>query len=65
VLTSVHNKIPAEIFPTRYRCTCHGISAASGKLGSIIAQCFLGYVNYGYGKGSTDIPDSLGYSLLW
>ncbi|KAL0950301.1 hypothetical protein HGRIS_010278 [Hohenbuehelia grisea] len=25
-------------FPTRYRSTAHGISAASGKLGTIIAQ---------------------------
>jgi hypothetical protein len=31
-------QIPAEVFPTQYRATCHGISAASGKLGSIIAQ---------------------------
>ncbi|KAI9764636.1 MAG: hypothetical protein M1840_008133 [Geoglossum simile] len=30
--------IPAEVFPTKYRCTCHGISAAAGKLGSILAQ---------------------------
>lgn len=29
--------IPAEIFPTCYRCTCHGISAAAGKLGSMVA----------------------------
>ncbi|TLS27638.1 hypothetical protein PpBr36_05216, partial [Pyricularia pennisetigena] len=29
--------IPAEIFPTAYRSTCHGISAAAGKLGSILA----------------------------
>ena len=35
--------IPAEIFPTRYRCTCHGIAAASGKLGSWIVQIFLQY----------------------
>lgn len=30
--------IPGEIFPTRYRSTAHGISAASGKFGAIIAQ---------------------------
>lgn len=30
--------IPAECFPTRYRSTSHGISAASGKLGAIVAQ---------------------------
>ncbi|KAG9292774.1 hypothetical protein G9A89_006335 [Geosiphon pyriformis] len=30
--------IPGEVFPTRYRSTGHGISAASGKLGAVIAQ---------------------------
>ena len=27
-----------EVFPTRYRSTAHGVSAACGKLGAIIAQ---------------------------
>jgi PHS family inorganic phosphate transporter-like MFS transporter len=30
--------IPGECFPTRYRSTGHGISAASGKIGAIVAQ---------------------------
>lgn len=30
--------VPGEIFPTRYRSTAHGITAASGKFGAIIAQ---------------------------
>ncbi|CAO2658579.1 Nn.00g063020.m01.CDS01 [Neocucurbitaria sp. VM-36] len=30
--------VPGECFPTRYRSTSHGISAGSGKIGSIIAQ---------------------------
>ncbi|KAI0339734.1 phosphate transporter [Trametopsis cervina] len=30
--------IPAENFPTRYRSTCHGICAASGKIGAIVSQ---------------------------
>ncbi|KUJ08542.1 phosphate permease [Mollisia scopiformis] len=30
--------VPGECFPTRYRSTSHGISAASGKIGAIIAQ---------------------------
>ncbi|CAG8530368.1 25847_t:CDS:2 [Gigaspora margarita] len=30
-----------EVFPTRYRCTGYGISAASGKLGAVVAQLFL------------------------
>ncbi|KAF7330440.1 putative inorganic phosphate transporter [Mycena venus] len=40
--------IPGEIFPTRYRSTGHGISAASGKLGAIVAQVgFSRMVNIG------------------
>ncbi|KAK8030721.1 hypothetical protein PG990_000455 [Apiospora arundinis] len=34
--------VPAEVFPTRYRSTSHGISAATGKVGAIIAQCVFG-----------------------
>ncbi|TFY51618.1 hypothetical protein EVG20_g10919 [Dentipellis fragilis] len=29
---------PAEVFPTRYRATAHGISAAAGKTGAIISS---------------------------
>jgi PHS family inorganic phosphate transporter-like MFS transporter len=32
---------PAEIFPTRVRCTGHGFSAAMGKLGAVFAQIFF------------------------
>ncbi|OGM49534.1 inorganic phosphate transporter [Aspergillus bombycis] len=56
--------VPAELFPTRFRATCHGISAASGKLGSILAQCFLGYVDFGNGATWRNVPDWLGYALL-
>ncbi|RVX03198.1 hypothetical protein VitviT2T_019116 [Vitis vinifera] len=28
--------VPAELFPARFRSTCHGISAAAGKAGAII-----------------------------
>lgn len=28
--------VPAEIFPARFRSTCHGISAAAGKAGAIV-----------------------------
>jgi PHS family inorganic phosphate transporter-like MFS transporter len=38
--------IPAEVFPTRYRATGHGFSAACGKLGAIVAQIIF-YVNGG------------------
>jgi PHS family inorganic phosphate transporter-like MFS transporter len=40
--------IPGEVFPTRYRSTAHGISAASGKLGAIVAQVgFARLINIG------------------
>ncbi|KAF8250288.1 phosphate permease [Wilcoxina mikolae CBS 423.85] len=34
--------VPGECFPTRYRSTSHGISAASGKVGAIVAQVLIG-----------------------
>ncbi|KAF2100091.1 MFS transporter [Rhizodiscina lignyota] len=34
--------VPGECFPTRYRSTSHGISAATGKVGAIIAQVLIG-----------------------
>ncbi|ODV90890.1 hypothetical protein CANCADRAFT_2611 [Tortispora caseinolytica NRRL Y-17796] len=34
--------VPGETYPTRYRSTAHGISAASGKVGAIIAQVLIG-----------------------
>jgi PHS family inorganic phosphate transporter-like MFS transporter len=46
--------IPGEIFPTRYRSTAHGISAASGKLGAIVAQVgFSQLVDIGGAVGSS------------
>ncbi|MFP3483968.1 MAG: MFS transporter, partial [Caldivirga sp.] len=33
--------IPAEVFPTRYRTTGHGIAAGSGKLGATLAALFI------------------------
>ena len=62
--------IPAELFPTGFRCTCHGISAASGKLASVLVQIFLAYVKFGdeteVGSSSASSPTSkwLGYVLL-
>ena len=35
--------IPAEIFPTEVRTLCHGIAAASGKLGALCAAIMFNY----------------------
>ncbi|CEJ61507.1 Putative Phosphate:H symporter [Penicillium brasilianum] len=49
--------VPGECFPTRYRSTSHGISAAAGKVGAIIAQCVFGpLVHKGAKPGSSDSP---------
>ena len=37
--------IPAEVFPTNMRTMCHGISAAAGKSGAIIASVLFHYVS--------------------
>ena len=49
--------VPGECFPTRYRSNSHGISAASGKMGAIIAQVVFGPLRQrGVPPGSTDSP---------
>ncbi|KAF5741895.1 phosphate transporter [Tripterygium wilfordii] len=46
--------VPAEIFPARFRSTCHGISAASGKLGAIIGAFGFLYLAQSKDKTKTD-----------
>ena len=36
--------IPCEVFPTSARALCHGISAASGKLGALTASILFNYM---------------------
>ncbi|KAL4763619.1 phosphate transporter [Aspergillus foveolatus] len=55
--------IPAEIFPTRYRATCHGISAGAGKLGSILIQLLSAYYKFGTGPGDEQTVRH-GYMLI-
>ncbi|KAF2171348.1 hypothetical protein M409DRAFT_18465 [Zasmidium cellare ATCC 36951] len=33
--------IPAEVFPTRYRCSFYGIAAAWGKIGAVLVQIVI------------------------
>ncbi|EMC92830.1 hypothetical protein BAUCODRAFT_125794 [Baudoinia panamericana UAMH 10762] len=54
--------IPAEIFPTEYRCTCHGIAAACGKLGAIMVQ--VAYLTWGRGFLSTVNSRQLGSPIV-
>ncbi|GMH19936.1 hypothetical protein Nepgr_021777 [Nepenthes gracilis] len=50
--------VPAEIFPARLRSTCHGISAATGKVGSIVGT--LGFMYLAQSKNHSEVDP--GYS---
>ena len=36
--------LPGEVFPTPIRATCHGISAATGKVGALVAGIWFAYL---------------------
>ncbi|KQJ94692.1 inorganic phosphate transporter 1-6 [Brachypodium distachyon] len=46
--------VPAEIFPARLRATCHGVSAAAGKLGAIVGSFGFLYLAQNQDAGKTD-----------
>ncbi|KAF7814604.1 inorganic phosphate transporter 1-4-like [Senna tora] len=46
--------VPAEIFPARFRSTCHGISSASGKLGAMVGAFGFLYLAQSQDKNKTD-----------
>jgi PHS family inorganic phosphate transporter-like MFS transporter len=54
--------VPAEIFPARLRSTCHGISAAAGKLGAIIGAFGFLYLaqNQDKAKAEAGYPAGIG-----
>lgn len=71
-------QIPAEIFPTEMRTLCHGICAAAGKLGALVAAILFNYLESdadlfyicGYASflaciiTAITIPDTTGMDLL-
>lgn len=56
--------LPAELFPTRYRATCHGLSAGAGKLGSILVQVFSAYYRVGSNTPGRSDTKRYGYVLI-
>ena len=51
--------IPGEIYPPEVRATCHGLSAASGKLGAAAGAYFFPLVLGTSGGGTTPSPNGL------
>ncbi|KAL0556653.1 hypothetical protein IC582_005167 [Cucumis melo] len=54
--------VPAEIFPARFRSTCHGISAAAGKAGAIVGAFGFLYAAQSQDPSKTDLgyPPGIG-----
>ncbi|XP_074286773.1 putative inorganic phosphate transporter 1-9 [Silene latifolia] len=50
--------VPAELFPARFRTTCHGISGAFGKVGAIIGS--IGFLWASHKKNTDGYPKALG-----
>ncbi|EFJ36034.1 hypothetical protein SELMODRAFT_78514 [Selaginella moellendorffii] len=46
--------VPAEVFPARFRSTCHGISAAAGKAGAIVGAFGFLYAAQSPDREKTD-----------
>lgn len=50
--------VPAELFPARFRSTCHGISGAAGKVGAIIGA--LGFLWAYHDRSEKGFPKGIG-----
>ncbi|XP_057726772.1 low affinity inorganic phosphate transporter 8-like [Arachis stenosperma] len=57
--------VPAELFPARFRSTCHGLSAAAGKSGAIIGAFMVqGYIDNADNKTERMKKAILGLSVV-
>ncbi|PHT51293.1 putative inorganic phosphate transporter 1-9 [Capsicum baccatum] len=54
--------VPAELFPARFRTTCHGISGAIGKLGAIIGS--IGFIWASHSKKDGYSDEGIGMTAL-
>ncbi|XP_059636859.1 probable inorganic phosphate transporter 1-9 [Cornus florida] len=50
--------VPAELFPARFRTTCHGISGAAGKVGAIIGS--VGFLWASHNTRKDGYPKAIG-----
>jgi MFS family permease len=57
--------IPSELFPTAIRATCHGLSAAAGKVGAVIGGALMPHVLSGMGLSGVMFISALISVLGW
>ncbi|OMP00842.1 General substrate transporter [Corchorus olitorius] len=56
--------VPAELFPARFRSTCHGISGAVGKVGAIIGTVGFIWASRNQKKDSKPNPERMTVALV-
>ncbi|KAF8131586.1 major facilitator superfamily domain-containing protein [Boletus edulis] len=56
--------VPGEAFPTRYRSTAYGISAACGKVGAVVAQFALGHTLLNSNKNVQIVLEVLSFVMF-
>ena len=56
--------VPAELFPARFRSTCHGISGAIGKVGAIIGSVGFVWVKNDKKDGKPKVIDDMAASFI-
>nr|POF08419.1 putative inorganic phosphate transporter 1-9 [Quercus suber] len=56
--------VPAELFPARFRSTCHGISGAIGKVGAIIGSVGFVWVKNHKKDGKPKVIDDMAASFI-
>ncbi|XP_048501469.1 probable inorganic phosphate transporter 1-10 [Beta vulgaris subsp. vulgaris] len=52
--------VPAELFPARFRATCHGISGAAGKVGAIIGSIAFLWASQDKDKSDRTVDKGIG-----
>jgi len=61
--------VPSELFPTQVRATCHGISAAAGKIGAAIGAASIEPIFLAYGMNTALISCAcvafVGFIFTW
>ncbi|XVE69557.1 hypothetical protein DITRI_Ditri10aG0001000 [Diplodiscus trichospermus] len=57
--------VPAELFPARFRSTCHGISGAVGKVGAIIGTVGFLWASRNQNKNGKPSPERMTAALVF
>uniref|UniRef100_A0A453RFP6 H(+)/Pi cotransporter n=1 Tax=Aegilops tauschii subsp. strangulata TaxID=200361 RepID=A0A453RFP6_AEGTS len=57
--------LPAELFPARFRSTCHGISAAAGKVGALVGSVGFLWASQSRDRGDVQAGYEPGIGMMY